>query len=139
MPSRSSSSTSMGSSSTASPTTWSCGSPTAAGLMPRRPRRVDKGRRNFVETATQERTSRTFEQAAIANGDAAAAALGVTQRVIGPLTELALATAKENTRLAAELQVAAIEALHDSQVAASRRMAAWPDMVMDPLRLCHRA
>ena len=92
-----------------------------------------------METATQERTSRTFQQAAIANGDAAATALGVTQRVIGPLTELALATAKENTRLAAELQVAALEALHDSQAEVARRMAAWPEIMMDPLRLCHRA
>jgi len=90
-----------------------------------------------VETATQERTSRTFEQAAIANGDAAAVAVGATQRVLGSLTELTLATAKENTRLAAELQVAALEALHDSQAAALRRLAAWPEM-MDPLRLCHR-
>jgi len=90
-----------------------------------------------VETATQERASRTFEQAAIANGDAAALSIGVTQRVIGPLTELALATAKENTRLAAELQVAALEALHDSQ-AALRRLTAWPELAMDPLRFCHR-
>ena len=91
-----------------------------------------------METATQERTSRTFEQAAIANGDAAVISLGVTQRIIGPLTELALATAKEHTRLAAELQAAAIEALHEAQTVALRRLAAWPEMMMDPLRLCHR-
>jgi hypothetical protein len=106
--------------------------------MPRRPRRADKERREFVETATQERTSRTFEQATIANGEAAALSLGITQRVIGPLTELALATAKEHTRLAAELQVAALEALHESQATALRQLAQWPDVAADPLHLWHR-
>ena len=91
-----------------------------------------------METATQERTSRTFEQATIANGEAAALSLGITQRVIGPLTELALATAKEHTRLAAELQVAALEALHESQATALRQLAQWPDVAADPLHLWHR-
>ena len=40
-------------------------------------------------------------------------AIGVTQRVIGPLTELSMVAAQENTRLAAELQIVALEALHD--------------------------
>jgi hypothetical protein len=64
-----------------------------------------------VETATQERTSRAFEQAAMSNGDAATFSIGVTQRVIGPLTELAIAATKESARLAAELQIVALEAL----------------------------
>src|SRR5947199_35268 len=38
---------------------------------------------------------------------------GVWQRVIGPLTELSMVAAQENTRLAAELQIVALEALHD--------------------------
>ena len=91
-----------------------------------------------METATQERTYRAFQQAAIANGDAAAISIGVTQRVIGPLAELTLATAKENTRLAAELQVAALEALHESHAATLHRLASWPDAMADPLRLWQR-
>jgi hypothetical protein len=63
-----------------------------------------------VETATQERTSRAFEQAAMSNGDAATFSIGVTQRVIGPLTELAIAATKESAHLAAELQIVALEA-----------------------------
>ena len=44
-----------------------------------------------METATQERTSRAFEQTtAKPNGDAAAFSIGVTQGVIGPLTDLAI-------------------------------------------------
>jgi hypothetical protein len=66
-----------------------------------------------VETAKQERTSRAFEQAAMSNGDAATFSIGVTRRVIGPLTELAIAAAKESTRLAAELQIVGLEALTD--------------------------
>jgi hypothetical protein len=66
-----------------------------------------------VETATQERTSRAFEQAAMSNGDAATFSIGVTHRVIGPLMELAIAATKESARLAAELQIVALEALTD--------------------------
>ena len=78
-----------------------------------------------METATQERTSRAFEQAAMSNGDAATFSIGVTQRVIGPLTELAIAATKESARLAAELQIVALEALHDAQSTVLRRQSAW--------------
>ena len=78
-----------------------------------------------VETATQERTSRAFEQAAMSNGDAATFSIGVTRRVIGPLTELAIAATKESARLAAELQIVALEALHDAQSTVLRRQSAW--------------
>jgi hypothetical protein len=63
-----------------------------------------------VETPTQERSARTFEQAAMSGGEAAAVSLGVTQRLIGSLTELSIVAAKENGRLAAELQTAALDA-----------------------------
>jgi hypothetical protein len=91
-----------------------------------------------VETATQERTSRAFEQAAMSNGDAATFSIGVTQRVIGPLTELAIAATKESARLAAELQIVALEALHDAQSTVLRRQSAWVEGLTDPLHLYHR-
>jgi len=92
-----------------------------------------------VETATQERTSRAFEQTtAKPNGDAAAFSIGVTQGVIGPLTDLAIVAAKENARLAAELQAVALDALHESQATALRRLSVWPDMLTDPMHLYHR-
>jgi hypothetical protein len=46
----------------------------------------------------------------MSNGDAATFSIGVTQRVIGPLTELAIAATKESAHLAAELQIVALEA-----------------------------
>jgi hypothetical protein len=91
-----------------------------------------------VETATQERTSRTFEPSTMPDGDATILAIGVTQRVIGALTELSIVAAKENARLAAELQIAALDALHDSQSATLRWQPAWPDALADPLRLYQR-
>ena len=91
-----------------------------------------------METATQERASRAFEPATISNGDAAVFSFGVTQRVIGRLTELSMVAAKENVRLAAELQITALEALHESHSAALRRLSAWPDTLTDPLHLYHR-
>ena len=91
-----------------------------------------------METATQERTSRAIERAMISNGDAAAFSIDVTRRAIGPMTELAIVAAKERTRLAAELQIVALEALHEAHAAALRRLSAWPDMLTDPLRLYHR-
>lgn len=90
-----------------------------------------------VETATQERTSRAFEQAAMSNGDAATFSIGVTQRVIGPLTELAIAAAKESARLAAELQIVALEALL-GQSTVLRRQSAWVEGLTDPWHLYHR-
>ena len=91
-----------------------------------------------METATQERTSRAYEHTTAPNGDAAALSIGVTQRVIGPLTEVSIAAAKEHTRLATEIQILALETLHESHAAAMRRLAAWPETSMDPLNLCHR-
>ena len=91
-----------------------------------------------METATQERTSRIFEQAAMSNGDAATFSIGVTQQVIGPLTELAMAAAKESARLGAELQIVALEALHDAQSTVLRRQSAWVEGLTDPLHLYHR-
>jgi hypothetical protein len=91
-----------------------------------------------VETATQERTSRTFEPSAMPAGDATAVSLGVAQRVIGTLTELSIVAAKEHARLAAELQIAALEVLRESQSVAMRWPPAWPDGLTDPFRLYHR-
>jgi hypothetical protein len=92
-----------------------------------------------VETATQERAaSRGFEPAPVSNGDAATFSIGVTQRVMGPLTELSIAAAKENARLAAELHIVALEALHDTQSAVLRRSLAWVDGLTDPMHLYHR-
>jgi hypothetical protein len=91
-----------------------------------------------VETATQERTSRAFEQALVSNGDAAAFSIDVTRQMIGPMTELAIVAAQERTRLAAELQIVALEAIHEAHAAALRRLSVWPDMLTDPLRLYHR-
>jgi hypothetical protein len=100
-----------------------------------------KRRRKLVDTATQERTqertARTFEQAAAAGSEAAAVSLGVTQRLIGSLTELSVMAAKENARLAAELQTAALDALHDTQSAALRWQPLWSD-AFDPMRFYQR-
>ncbi len=92
----------------------------------------------MAETATQERPSRAFEHATMSNGDAAAFSIGLSRRVIGPLAELSIVAAKENARLAAELQIVALEALHDSQSAALRRQSAWVDGLTDPLHWYHR-
>src|SRR5207302_1266328 len=109
-PSRSSSSTSMASSSTG-----------RSGDQAYKNKVTKRTRRILVETATQERTSRAFEQTtAKPNGDAAAFSIGVTQGVIGPLTDLAIVAAKENARLAAELQAVALDALHESQATVLR-------------------
>jgi hypothetical protein len=94
-------------------------------------------RRKLVDTATQERTARTFEQAATASSEAAAVSLGVTQRLISSLTELSVTAAKENTRLAAELQTAALDVLHDTQSAVLRWQPMWSD-ALDPMRFYQR-
>ena len=91
-----------------------------------------------METATQERTSRTFDEATMPHNDAAAFSLGVAQRLISSLTELSIVAAKENARLAAELQITALEALHDAHSAALRWQPAWSDALTDPLRLYQR-
>src|SRR5205807_1853653 len=93
-------------------------------------------RRALVETATQERTSsRPFEQSTMPDNDAAAFSLGVAQRLMSSLTEFSIAATKENARLASELQIAALEALHESQSAALRSQPMWSDALTDPLRL----
>ena len=84
-------------------------------------------------TATQERAARAFEQSAML-GDTTATYLEINQRLIGDLTELSVGTAKENARLVAELQMATIDALHESQAAVLRWQAMWPEALMDPLR-----
>ena len=84
-------------------------------------------------TATQERAARAFEHSAML-GDTTTAYLEINQRLIGDLTELSVGTAKENARLVAELQMATIDALHESQAAVLRWQAMWPEALMDPLR-----
>ena len=92
-----------------------------------------------METATQERTSsRPFEQSTMPDNDAAAFSLGVAQRLMSSLTEFSIAATKENARLASELQIAALEALHESQSAALRSQPMWSDALTDPLRLFQR-
>ena len=90
-----------------------------------------------MDTATQERTARTFEQAATASSEAAAVSLGVTQKLISSLTELSVTAAKENARLAAELQTAALDVLHDTQSAVLRWQPVWSDG-FDPMRFYQR-
>jgi len=70
-----------------------------------------------VDTATQERATRGFEPSTIHTDDTP---IGAAEKVIGELTELSIGAAKENARLVAELQMAAIDALHESHVAALR-------------------
>jgi hypothetical protein len=94
-------------------------------------------RRKLVDTATQERTARTFEQAATASSEAAAVSLGVTQKLFSSLTELSVTAAKENARLAAELQTAALDVMHDTQAAVLRWQPVWSDG-FDPMRFYQR-
>src|SRR5439155_321356 len=85
----------------------------------RKPNRqsIERGGETPMEhTATQERAARAFEQSAML-GDTTATYLEINQRLIGDLTELSVGTAKENARLVAELQMATIDALHESQAA----------------------
>ncbi len=89
-----------------------------------------------MDTTTQERAPREFEQATTHADDQT---IGATERVIGDLTELSIGAAKENTRLVAELQIAAIDALHESHAAALRWQTMWPTALTDPLRLYQRA
>ena len=89
-----------------------------------------------MATTTQERATRDFEQAAVAGSEAA---IGATQRVIGDLTELSISTAKENARLAAEVQMAAIDAFRESQASVLRWQTFWPEVWTDPMRLYPRA
>ncbi|PYN79641.1 MAG: hypothetical protein DMD96_17060 [Candidatus Rokuibacteriota bacterium] len=88
-----------------------------------------------MDTTTQERTMRGFEPSMLASD----AAIGATQRVIGDLTELSIGAAKENARLAAELQIAAIDALQESHAAALRWHTLWPKALVDPLHVYQKA
>ncbi|HEY7543093.1 MAG TPA: hypothetical protein VIF11_23345 [Methylomirabilota bacterium] len=90
-----------------------------------------------METATQERTTRTFEPATMSNGDAAARSIGLTQRLMAPLAELSIAAAREQARLGAELHIVVLESLHDAHLSILRRPA-WADGLMDPWSLYHR-
>jgi hypothetical protein len=85
-----------------------------------------------VDTATHERATRGFEPSSIHTDDTP---IGAAERVIGELTELSIGAAKENARLVAELQMAALDALHESHVAALRWQTMWPAALTDPLRL----
>jgi hypothetical protein len=90
-------------------------------------------------TTTQERATRAFEHSATTLSDTTAAYLEMNHRMIGDLTELSVSTAKENARLVAELQMAAIDALHESQAAVLRWQEMWPDALTDPLRWQQKA
>src|SRR5262245_32390818 len=83
-----------------------------------------------MATTSQERATRDFESPA---GHADDAAIGVTQRAIGDLTELSIGLAKENARLMAEVQTTAIDALRESQAAVMRWQALWPQALTDPM------
>jgi len=56
-----------------------------------------------METTTQERTTRGFEQSTIQTDHTP---VGAAERVIGDLTEWSIGAAKESARLVAELQMA---------------------------------
>jgi hypothetical protein len=89
-----------------------------------------------MATTTQERTARDFEQSTMLAGDAA---IGVTQRVIGDVTEWSIGAAKENARLMAEMQMTAVDAFRESQAAVLRWQTLWPQALTDPLHAYQRA
>jgi hypothetical protein len=90
-------------------------------------------RRRPMETTTHERATRPFDVATGLNSDTAALYAGVNQRVIGDLAELSIGTLKENARLLAELQMAVLETLRETQAAGLRLQSIWPDALTDPL------
>ena len=61
--------------------------------------------------------TRSFDVATSLNSDTAALYAGANQRVIGDLAELSIGTLKENARLLAELQMAVLETLRETQAA----------------------
>jgi hypothetical protein len=76
-------------------------------------------RRTSVEqTTTHERATRPFDVATSLNSDTAALYAGVNQRVIGDL---------------AELSMAVLETLRETQAAGLRLQSIWPDALTDPL------
>src|SRR5262245_1406242 len=89
-----------------------------------------------MATTTQDRATRELESAMMQGGDAA---IGITQRVFGELTELSIGTAKENARLMAEVQAAAIDALRESQTAVLRWPVLWPEALTDPWHVYRKA
>jgi hypothetical protein len=71
-----------------------------------------------MSTTTQERTARDFDDVTLlSSGDAAVSA---SQRAIGDVTELSINAAKENARLVAEVQMAALDVLRESHAAVLR-------------------
>ena len=56
------------------------------------------------------------------------------RRVLGDLTELSIAAAKETNELLADLQRSSLDAFRDYQDAALRWHAMWPEALADPLR-----
>jgi hypothetical protein len=84
-------------------------------------------------TTTQERATRPFEVPTSLNSDTAALYAGANQRVIGDLAELSIGTLKENARLFAELQMAVLDTLRETQAAGLRLQSSWPDVLTDPL------
>jgi hypothetical protein len=53
--------------------------------------------------------------------------------VIGDLAELSIGTLKESARLFAELQMAVLDTLRETQAAGLRLQSTWPDALTDPL------
>ena len=85
------------------------------------------------QTTTHERATRPFDVATSLNSDTAALYAGANQRMIGDLAELSIGTLKENARFLAELQMAVLETLRETQVAGLRLQSTWPDALTDPL------
>jgi hypothetical protein len=90
-----------------------------------------------MPTTTQERTAREFDDVTLlSSGDAAFSA---SQRAIGDVTELSINAAKENARLVAEVQMAALDALRESHAAVLRWQTLWPEALTDPMHLYQKA
>jgi hypothetical protein len=85
------------------------------------------------QTTTHERAKRSFEPPTSLDSDAAAFCAGANQRVIGDLAELSIGTLKESARLFAELQMAVLDTLRETQAAGLRLQSTWPDALTDPL------
>ena len=85
------------------------------------------------QTTTHERANRPFDVATSLNSDTAALYAGANQRMIGDLAELSIGTLKENARFLAELQMAVLETLRETQAAGLRLQSTWPDALTDPL------
>src|SRR2546428_7423991 len=80
-----------------------------------------------------------LEHSASPLSDTTTAYLEANRRMIGDRAELSVGAAKENARLLAELQMATIDALHESHAAVLRWQEMWPDALTDPLRWQQKA